>query len=351
MHTFYYPGHTKHDPAQLHRQDDHQQNCFYGEVAQRGQVIFDALRAAKLGPITSAGDFSIDPVGEIHEYGLLNLLQNAHERMANEEESQLALPNTFSKFVVRRKPQSIWGQLGYYAFDTASPIFEHTWDVAYWAVQTAVSAAALVHAQGSQVAYALCRPPGHHAGPNFYGGGSYLNNTAVAAQWLVQQGQRVAILDLDYHHGNGTQAIFYGRSDVLFCSIHADPLYAYPYYWGYADEYGDGAGKGYNYNFPLTRSADETAYMTTLEEAINRIRFYVPDILIISLGVDIIKGDSSGGFQIETETLYHIGKAIAAMRLPLVVVQEGGYNLETLGQNVVTFFNGLLAGMVKKSAT
>ncbi|MEJ2746353.1 MAG: histone deacetylase family protein [Anaerolineae bacterium] len=219
---------------------------------------------------------------------------------------------------------------------------EHTWDAAYWAVQTAVSAAALVYAQGSQVAYALCRPPGHHAGPNFYGGGSYLNNTAVAAQWLVQQGQRVAILDLDFHHGNGTQAIFYGRSDALYCSIHADPLFKYPYFWGYADEYGEGPGKGYNYNFPLPRSTDETAYLATLKEALNRVRFYVPDILIVSLGVDIIQGDPLGSFQLETEILHRIGQAVATTQLPLVVVQEGGYALDTLGQNIVTFFNGLL---------
>lgn len=326
----------------MHRPDTPHQNHFYGEVARRGQVIYDALRAANLGPITSAGDFSIDSIGEIHEYGLLNLLQNAHERMSNEEEAQLALPRTFSKFAVRHKPQSVWGQLGYYAFDSASPIFEHTWEAAYWAVQTAISAAALVHAQGSRVAYALCRPPGHHAGPNFYGGGGYLNNAAVAAQWLVQQGQRVAILDIGYHHGNGTQAIFYGRSDVLFCSIHVDPLHEYPYYWGYADEYGDGAGRGYNYNFPLSRSVDRNVYLATLEAVLDRIRFYVPDILVVSLGTDIIKDGPSGGFQIETETIHNIGKAIATLHLPLVVVQEGGYNLDTLGQHVVTFFNGLM---------
>jgi acetoin utilization deacetylase AcuC-like enzyme len=342
MHTFYYPDHIKHDPALLHRPDTPHQNQIYGDVAQRAQVIYDALKAAGLGPITTAGDFSIDAIGEIHEYGLLNMLQNAHERMANEEDSQLALPNTFSKFAVHRKPQSIWGQLGYYAFDNASPIFEDTWQVAYWAAQVAISAAALDFAGGSEVAYALTRPLGHHAGPNFYGGGSYLNNTAVAAQWLIQQGQRVAILDLDYHHGNGTQAIFYGRSDALVISLHADPFYAYPYYWGYADEYGSGPGKGYNYNFPLPRQTNEAAYLSTLESAINRIRFYVPDILIIALGTNIINDDPTGRFQMEAASLQKIAKAIAMLHLPLVVVQEGGYALESMGQNIVTFFTGLL---------
>ncbi|MCP4426999.1 MAG: histone deacetylase family protein [Chloroflexi bacterium] len=342
MHIFYYPDHIQHDPACLHKPETPWQNRFYSEVAQRGERIYEALKESDIGPITGPGDFSLDPISEIHEHSLLNLLQNAHERMVNEEEGQLALPNTFSKGSANRKPHSVWGQLGYYAFDTASPIFEHTWDSAYWGVQAAISAAALVHAKGSNTAYALCRPPGHHAGPDFYGGFCYLNNAAAAAHWLALQGQRVAILDLDYHHGNGTQAIFYGRSDVLFCSIHADPLYAYPYFWGYADEYGDGSGEGYNFNFPLPRNADETIYLDALVTALARIRQYVPDVLLISFGADIVEGDPMGSFQLPTSALTRIGSVIAKHKLPTAVIQEGGYQLSTLGENVVTFLNGLL---------
>lgn len=343
MHTFYYPGHTRHDPEQLHNPETPSQNRYFSEVARRGNAIHDALEAADLGPITEPGDFSMEPIGEIHEFGLLNLLQNAYERMSNEESAQLAIPNTFPRNQpLTHKPRSIWGQLGYYAFDRASPLFEDTWEAAYWAVQTAISAAALINVKGSDVAYALCRPPGHHAGPNFYGGFCYLNNAAAAASWLVQQGQRVAILDLDYHHGNGTQAIFYGRSDVLFCSIHADPFHAYPHFWGFADENGSGAGIGYNFNYPLPRSTDETAYLHTLDEALARIHQYVPDILLISLGVDIVEDDPAGHFQLSTNSLSRIGSAIAAHKLPTVVVQEGGYLLPALGERVVAFLTELV---------
>jgi acetoin utilization deacetylase AcuC-like enzyme len=317
-------------------------NTVFRETAQRGEIIHAALKEANLGPITAPGDFSLDSISEIHEYGLLNLLQNAYERMDNEADGQLALPDTFPKRTSsRRKPHSIWGQMGHYAFDIYSPILEHTWDVAYWTVQVAISAAALVNATSSDLAYALCRPPGHHAGPNFYGGFCYLNNAAIAAHWLVQQGQRVAILDLDYHHGNGTQAVFYGRSEVLTCSIHADPLHEYPYFWGFADEYGNGSGEGYNFNYPLPRSTDEATYMPILDHALARINHHVPDTLVISFGANIVQGDPWGHFQLPMESLTRIGKAIAALEIPIVVIQEGGYQLNTLGESVVTFLKGL----------
>ncbi len=343
MHTFYYSGHTRHDPQQLHQPETLPQNRFFSEVAQRGGLIHHALQTSDLGPITEPGNFSIEPIGEIHEYGLLNLLQNAYERMSNEEPAQVALPNAFPRNkTISHKPRSIWGQLGYYAFDTASPILEATWDVAYWTAQVAISAAALINVRSSGVVYALCRPPGHHAGPNFYGGFCYLNNAAIAANWLVKQGQRVAILDLDYHHGNGTQAVFYGRSDILFCSIHADPFYEYPYFWGFADETGSGSGEGYNFNYPLPRSADEATYRHTLDEALKRIHQYVPDTLLISLGVNIVEGDPVGHFQLPQNALNRIGKAIAALHLPTIVVQEGGYLLPSLGECVVAFLTGLI---------
>jgi acetoin utilization deacetylase AcuC-like enzyme len=343
MHTFYYPDHALHDPAQMYSPDTPELNQFFCEIAQRGNIIHDAMQAAGFGPLSPPGDFSLEPIGDIHDFGLINLLQNAFERMANEEASQTAIPNTFPRsHPLRHKPNAIWGQLGYYSFDTASPIFEHTWDVAYWNAQVAVSAAALINAKGSGVAYALCRPPGHHAGPNFYGGYCYLNNAAIAANWLVQQGLRLAILDLDYHHGNGTQAVFYGRSDVLFCSIHADPRYAYPYFWGYGDEFGVEAGEGFNYNFPLPRQAEESAYLDALKKALSTIRLYVPDILLISFGADISQGDPKGNFQLPAVSLSRIGQEIAEQSLPMIVVQEGGYDLVNLGASVVAFFNGLL---------
>ncbi|RMG89517.1 MAG: histone deacetylase family protein [Chloroflexi bacterium] len=347
MHTFYYPDHIKHDPHQLHKEDTPRQNEYYCEVAERGIIIHDAIQQANLGPITPPGDFGIEPINEVHEYGLINLLQSAYQRMKTESDGTLAVPDTFSVGrLPHRKPRSIWGQLGYYCFDTSSPILEHTWDVAYWGAQTALSAAALVLAgletEGMPISYALCRPPGHHAAQNLFGGFCYLNNAAIAAHWLVQQGKRVAILDIDYHHGNGTQAIFYGRSDVLVCSIHADPLNEYPYFWGYGDEYGSGGGQGFNWNYPLPRGTREPEYLQALADALVRVRLYVPDVLIVCLGVDTYEKDPAGGFRLQTESFARIGERIADTRLPVVVIQEGGYHLPTLGENVLYFFKGLL---------
>jgi acetoin utilization deacetylase AcuC-like enzyme len=342
MHTFYYPDHTRHDPGQLHKPDTPQKNAYYSEVAQRGIVIYEAIKAADLGPITFPGDFGIEPVNEVHQHGMLTLLQNAYQQTMREG-IEPAIPNTFRLGrLPDHKPRSIWGQLGYYCFDTSSPIFEHTWEVAYWNAQTAISAAALVFAGGEKSAYALCRPPGHHAATDLFGGFCYLNNAAVAANWLAQQGQRVAILDIDYHHGNGTQAIFYGRSDVLFCSIHADPLVEYPYYWGYADEFGAGAGENYNFNFPLPLGTSEPAYLQAIDEALNKIRAYVPDILLVSLGVDTAEGDPVGGFRLGGDTFSRLGAKIHDLHLPAVVVQEGGYSLPSLSKHVVSFLKGVL---------
>ena len=342
MHTFYYAGHTQHDPGQLHQPDTPRRNIFYSEIARRGELILDAIRQADFGPIAAPEDFGLEPIGEVHDYGLINLLQNAHRLITAEGEDAPTIANTFNvNGSVRHIPHSVWGQLGYYSFDTSSPILEHTWDVAYWAAQTAVSAAAHVLAN-RRAAYALCRPPGHHATANLFGGFCYLNNAAIAANWLAQQGQRVAIVDIDYHHGNGTQAIFYRRSDVMVSSLHADPLHAYPFYWGYADEYGTGMGHLYNYNYPLPLETGESHFLQTLGEALERVRLYVPDTLVVSLGVDTAENDPLGSFKLTTDSFSKIGQKFAALKLPTVVIQEGGYLYEQLGANVVAFLQGLI---------
>lgn len=342
MHTFYYPDHSQHDPAWLHRPDDDEWNRYYAEVAARGQIIHDAVEAANLGPISHPGDFGMSPIQDIHAHEMITLLQNAHEQMKLEAGRDVALPETFS---LRRRTHhrlySVFGQLGMYCFDTSSPIFAQTWNAAYWSVQTAVSAAALSLANQEQLVYALCRPPGHHAAADLFGGFCYLNNAAIAANWLVQQGQRVAILDIDYHHGNGTQEIFYGRSDVLFLSIHADPRYEYPFYWGFADEYGYGPGLGFNHNYPLPPGTKAKSYLTALAQALIHVRAFVPDTLIISLGVDTGEGDPTGTFLLTTPDFAEIGRQIGQLNLPTVVVQEGGYRLDTLAQHAIAFLTTL----------
>ncbi|MCB8966856.1 MAG: histone deacetylase family protein [Ardenticatenaceae bacterium] len=343
MHTFYYADHERHNPAQFSQYASTGGRYSYLELPERVKIIRDAVRAAQLGPIISPGDFGIEPIGEIHDYGMLNLLQSGYRLLRETTLNPPYVPDTFSvRTYSKHVPRSVLGLLGYYAFDTYAPILEHTWSVAYWSAQTAISAAALVLAGSDRIAYALCRPPGHHASVSLFGGYCYLNNAAIAANWLVQQGQRVAIVDIDYHHGNGTQSIFYNRSDVLFCSLHADPFNEYPYYWGYADEYGEGAGQNHNFNFPLPRGTQEAQYLRTLEQALTKVRLFVPDVVMVSLGLDVVEGDPDGGFRLVTSSLAAIGAMLRELDLPVVVVQEGGYRLDVLGESAVAFFQGLL---------
>ncbi|MCL4261871.1 MAG: histone deacetylase family protein [Anaerolineae bacterium] len=344
MLIFYHANHLAHDPVILHRPDHPHSVVYYSEVARRGAIIHDAVVAAGLGSIQPPQDFGLPPIVEVHRHDMVAFLQTAHARFVAETGQAVALPETFSLGSrPRHKPVSVWGLLGYYCFDVGSPILAGTWEAAYWSAQTAVTAAAAVH-NGERTAYALCRPPGHHAAADMFGGFCYLNNTAIASQWLVEKGQRIAILDLDYHHGNGTQEIFYGRADVLTCSIHADPLHEYPFYWGFADEYGIGAGENHNFNFPLPLGSAEPAYMVTLDIALRRIRAFVPDCLVISFGADTLAGDPVGGFKLTVESYGRIAAQIAALDLPMVVIQEGGYLLSQLGNCIVSFLRGLEAG-------
>jgi acetoin utilization deacetylase AcuC-like enzyme len=344
MLIFYYVDHLAHDPARLHQPDNPHSVVYYSEVAQRGPIIHDAVLAAGLGSIQPPQDFGLPPIVEVHRHEMVAFLQTAHERFVAETGRDVALPETFSVGGwPRRKPVSVWGLLGYYCFDVGSPIFAETWAAAYWSAQTAVTAATAI-ANGERIAYALCRPPGHHAAAEMFGGFCYLNNAASASQWLVEKGQRIAILDLDYHHGNGTQEIFYGRADVLTCSIHADPLHEYPFYWGFADEYGIGAGENHNFNFPLPLGSREPAYTVALDIALRRIRAFVPDCLVISFGADTLENDPVGGFKLTVESYGRIAAQIAALDLPMVVIQEGGYLLSQLGNCIVSFLRGLEAG-------
>jgi len=197
--------------------------------------------------------------------------------------------------------------------------------------------------QGERAVFALTRPPGHHAGADLFGGYCYLNNVAIAAQWLADQGMRPAILDVDYHHGNGTQAIFYRRSDVLFVSVHADPSFAYPHFLGFADERGEGAGDGLNLNLPLPRKTEWPAYAEALASALARIRDFAPDVLLVSLGLDTFEADPISRFKLRTEDYLRLGEALAALRLPTLFVFEGGYNLEHLAENTCNVLEGFLS--------
>jgi acetoin utilization deacetylase AcuC-like enzyme len=234
-------------------------------------------------------------------------------------------------------PTHIVGRLGWHTADTACPVGPGTWAAACAA--TDVAAAQLV-SDGEDAVYALCRPPGHHAFRDVAGGFCFLNNSAVAAAHLRLRHERVAILDVDVHHGNGTQGIFYERSDVLTVSIHADPAFYYPYVWGYAHERGEGAGLGANLNIPLPLGTGDDGYLAALEVAARNIRAFAPGALVVALGLDASEHDPLAGLAVTTDGFRRIGAAIARLGLPTVLVQEGGYLSDILGTNLTAVLAG-----------
>lgn len=312
------------------------------EVPARAEIILAALQAADLGPVIAPTDHGIAPILAVHDPDYVAFLQSAYaDSAAFWGEAGPVFTWTFAVRHAVRKPKSVVGLKGYYAFGWGSPILAGTWDAAYWSAQCALTAADRLLA-GDPVAYALCRPPGHHAAADLYGGFCYLNNAAIAARHLQEgrvstPGPLVAILDVDYHHGNGTQLLFYDNPTVLYCSLHVHPDADYPYYWGEADELGTGPGRDANRNWPLPPGTDDERYLTALDEALAVIRVFTPRYLIVSAGFDTVSGDPAGGFHLTKAGLAEIGRRIAAMDLPTLLVQEGGYLLETLGDNAVAF--------------
>lgn len=230
--------------------------------------------------------------------------------------------------------------MGQYSFDVYTPLMEGTYGAAIASASMSFKAATELASGQERLVYVLCHPIGHHALPDKMGGYSYFNNAAIAAQYLSQFG-KVAIVDLDFHHGNGTQEIFYQRSDVLFVSLHADPIVKFPYYWGHRQEKGEGSGLGYTFNYPLPLGTDNIGYQIALEQAIGNIAHFKPKFLIISLGFDTYKDDPIGGFKLTTDYYKKAAQTINQLNLPTIIVQEGGYDLTSLGQNVIFFLKGL----------
>ncbi|WP_310057561.1 histone deacetylase family protein [Lysobacter niastensis] len=274
----------------------------------------------------------------VHDADYLAFLRGAYDAWRAEGRDGFMLPGAFPARGLRRDrvPTGLHARLGYYAFDAGSPIVAGTWQAARAAAHCALTAADLV-AAGERSTYALCRPPGHHAGRGMLGGYCFLNNAALAAQRLRDAGMaRIAVLDVDYHHGNGTQEIFWDRDDVLFVSIHGDPNTEYPFFLGHADERGAGAGEGYNHNFPLPRGTDWAGYAAALETALGHVVDYAPQALVVSLGVDIFEGDPISQFRLGAADFTRLGAHIAALELPTVLVQEGGYAVAEIGDNVAS---------------
>jgi acetoin utilization deacetylase AcuC-like enzyme len=278
----------------------------------------------------------------VHEAGYLDYLRTVHDLWSAEFGACDVLPDTFVPRGMRgvRRPTKPAAQAGYYCFDMAAPIGAETWAAALGSATCAVAAARTV-LHGERSAYAVCRPPGHHAGTDYCGGFCFLNNVAIAAQFCLLEGKkRVAIVDVDYHHGNGTQDIFYARGDVLFVSIHAEPNTQYPYFWGHAEETGVDAGAGCNVNLPLPRGCGPVVWMEALDRALERVAAFGPEVLLVSLGVDTAAVDGIGDFNLEPDDFSEVGRRIAGLGLPTVFVQEGGYNVEQIGRSVLAVLRG-----------
>ena len=241
-----------------------------------------------------------------------------------------------------RPPKPLALRAGYFCIDTFTPLCESAYLAAREAVDVALTAAEEIRLGRHRVAYAVCRPPGHHAEHRTFGGFCYFCNGAIAANRLATDG-KVAILDVDFHHGNGAQNIFYQRNDVLTVSIHGHPNYAYPYFSGFADEVGEGAGKGFSLNLPLPEDADEAAYLAALDLALARIRRFDPVYVVLSVGFDTLQGDPTGAFQMKPPVMAIIGQRVASLGKPLLIVQEGGYSLRNLRQGALHLFRGIAA--------
>lgn len=297
----------------------------YFERPERADAILAGLRAEPRFEFVGPSPFPAAALARVHTADYLHFLEHIHPAwVAAGEPPEAVTPVTFAQG--GRRPAALVNQTGYYAFDT-TPIVADTFTAAREAASLALTGAELVLA-GEKAAYALCRPPGHHAASALCGGYCYLNNAALAAAHL---GGRVALLDIDYHHGNGTQEVFYRTDQVLFISLHADPDHAYPFFWGFGDEVGTGPGTGFTRNFPLPAGTGDQAYHQALDQALALIRGYSPGFLVLSAGFDLLAGDPLGDFAVSLDGLARIGEKVAALRLPTLVVQEGGYNLENLG--------------------
>jgi acetoin utilization deacetylase AcuC-like enzyme len=286
------------------------------------------------------GDHGLGPIAALHSPEYLVFLQTIHTRWSRiEGASDEVIPNIHPDRRTASYPRSAVGQAGFHQADTSCPIAVGTWEAAYWSAQSAVEGADLMLA-GEQAAYVLSRPPGHHAFGDLAGGFCFLNNSAIAAERVLKAGKRPAILDIDVHHGNGTQGIFYERGDVLTVSLHADPVRFYPFFWGHGHERGEGAGRGCNLNLPLVRGTGDDDYLMALRTAFDHIRAFGTDVLIVALGLDAYENDPLKGLAITTPGFSRIGAAIAGLGLPTLFVQEGGYLSEELGQNLTRVLSG-----------
>lgn len=333
MRLFFDPQELAHAPlAELH-------NGSFADYREHPGRVHSVLAA--IGETELPRDFGLAPIAAVHTPEYLEFLQSAHTEWLAAGRTGDALPYVWP--VRRRRDlrlERIDARLGRFSFDATTPVTAATWSSAYAGAQAALGATHAV-LDGADASFALCRPPGHHAGADYMGGYCYLNVAAIAAQSARDRGlARVAILDIDYHHGNGTQDIFWDRGDVLYVSLHADPATDYPFYWGHADERGEGEGDGATLNLPLPRGTGVDPYRRALATALRAIEDFAPEFIVVSFGADTFAGDPICGFELATEDYAAVAADIARGGIPSVILLEGGYATDELGANVASFLQG-----------
>ena len=333
MRGFFDPRQLAHAPAiELHN------GGFvpYAEKSSRAEMIVAALPA-----LEQPADHGEAPILAVHDAGYVEFLKTAPARWAEAGRPGDVIGYTWP-IVGRRRLQldRIDALAGQYSLDASTPLTADTWTAAYWSAQSVLSALDAIRV-GDRAVFALCRPPGHHAGRDYLGGYCHLNTAAIAAQAAIDGGmKRVAILDIDYHHGNGTQDIFWRRGDVFYASIHADPRTDYPFYWGHADEVGEGAGAGTTLNLPLPQGTALAPFREALAKALAAIAAFAPELAIVSFGADTYIDDPISGFAIRTGDYTAIARDVAACGWPVLIAMEGGYAVDALGANVASFLAG-----------
>jgi acetoin utilization deacetylase AcuC-like enzyme len=331
-------AHAAHDPAAMAPSPSGRP--FYDRAERYGQLLGAVNRLGL--PTASAPDHGIAPIAAVHDAGYLQFLETAFERW---QATPLAGPavraGSYAVRQMQRRPENIVGQAGYYLSGEGVPVLAGTWQAAKASAHVAVEGARRILG-GAREAYALCRPSGHHVYADLAGGFCYLNNAAIAAQELVTGGAKPAVLDVDVHHGNGTQSILYARDDVYFCSVHGDPRELYPWYAGYRDETGAGRGLGCNLNLPLPAGTEDQGFIEALETGLSAIRRFGASVLIVSLGFDAHIGDPTANLAVTSDGFRAVGERIGGLGLPTLLVQEGGYIVEKLGDNLTAFLGGFL---------
>jgi acetoin utilization deacetylase AcuC-like enzyme len=333
MRVYHSTASLDHDPQSFFRRG---KTIAHPESAERYRLLHRSVLDAHFD-VCDAADHGVAPLRAVHTAEYVDFIANGWNRRDEIDPEAVELLTTqFARPQMHRRPEGMLGLLGYYTADTSTPLRAGTWRAVYGAAQAAISAADAAVTEGA--AYALCRPPGHHAFADCAGGFCYINNTAVAAQHLRDKtGQRIAILDIDVHHGNGTQGIFYERAEVFTVSIHADPSNYFPFYAGYPEEMGRGAGLGFNLNLPLPHGSGDAPFLQALDVALARIRAFAPAMLVVALGLDASEDDPLGVLKVTRAGFSQAGQAIAQLALPTVMVQEGGYLCPALPLNLIAF--------------